>query len=186
MNRAYENFADPEGGFTQKEGLWVRVRREGSQFFLYATYDTTDWKQIQPVSLKGTPIGYFRLPELENNLVYAGFSVVGVDRGAHIQTATFDNITLEVFSSNTKQSPANGINSGSTPRVRISGSTVKVPAGTNVLKAEVFGAMGRRVGTLIREGNDYIIPDHGNLSAGLYRIRIQLPDGAVSIPYVKN
>ncbi len=187
LNQGYENFADPDGGFTQKDGLWVRVRREAHKFFLYATYDTTDWMQIQPVTLKGTPLGYFRLPETEDSLVYAGFSCVGTNKGGHIQTATFDNISLEVYSYYEKETgTADGAKPvhKAAPRAVINGSSIVVPDGAMVRAAEIYGAHGRKVGSLTRSGNQFTIPNKNRIPSGAYWIRMNVSGDNITIPYV--
>jgi len=188
LNMGFENFADPEGGFTDRNGIWVRVRREGVKFYLYATYDTTEWKEIQPITNTGTPLGYFRVPELDSatNLVFAGFTVVGVEQGGHIQTATFDNISLEVYSYKNLEVSVTKRTGHALTGPKLVGSTVKIPAGSEILKAEYFGAQGRKLGQLVREGDNYVIPDSRSLSAGIYLIRVQLRDRTVAFPYMKN
>lgn len=196
--KGYENTVP---GFDEKEGLWLRMRREkvGSlpMYYLYARYDNdTGFQKIESVTGPNNPcnsseplpplnLPAFLLPEVpDDGAIFFGVYVAGADHGTSNITASFDNISLV-----TEESAARGISPrkamNRTPRAFPGRACVRIRGikREEIRKASIMASNGTRILTCRRFSgtDDASFALNSTIAPGAYLLHVDLCNGGSSV-----
>jgi hypothetical protein len=186
-----QGFENRVPGFTKREDLWLAVERKGTVFHLYCKYGSdANWTEVVPKSA-GTQTypamdlvklqGGFAVPEAVDNLVYAGFTVVGVQYGEHDMWAKIDNIKLEVGDVPSITALKTDVAKKHDWNVRplSDGIHLDIPTGAKVSSVLVSDVAGRRIAASGRTVDQSLtLKPRKSLASGMYMISIRTEDGA--------